>query len=232
MEENTDLARGICHKAVAKPRWERITQELNSLGPPTRSSDAWQRVWNDLKYKTKKKSAHNHAENLATGGGPNNTVPLSNLEETVNRLMSYTTYNNPPGEEFGIENNDDNESVTEVEIYSDHDIPGPSRNVIPSREHGRNSSSNPKRREEKQIALLERQTDQQAEFQKETLATLKEMKQSLSNIEVYTKKTYYIKKDKFAIYKQEMESKRRDRKAKLELKKKLLEIKQNMYKNC
>ncbi|XP_055918712.1 uncharacterized protein LOC129950818 [Eupeodes corollae] len=127
MEQNIELAKGFCTKAGAHSKWENISVELNSLGPPERTSEKWQRVWVDLKCKTKKKKTENKIEISATGGGPNRLHHFSDMEEAVVSLLDLNTCVNPPGREFGLETintSDENDLLTEEHAYkrSTHQI--------------------------------------------------------------------------------------------------------------
>lgn len=55
LEKSPSLARGFRRGTVPndfKEQWERITTGLNSLGPPVRTSDGWQKVRFVNAYKT------------------------------------------------------------------------------------------------------------------------------------------------------------------------------------
>ncbi|XP_054745392.1 uncharacterized protein LOC129249786 [Anastrepha obliqua] len=67
--------------------WESVREELNSLGPPSKSISEWKKVWSNFKSAIKKKLAHNKRELQATGGGENREQPLSSLEEDVAALV-------------------------------------------------------------------------------------------------------------------------------------------------
>ncbi|XP_055902068.1 uncharacterized protein LOC129938487 [Eupeodes corollae] len=103
MEQNPEVARGMLSKVDLGKKWEAIAVELNSLGPPQRDSTKWQRVWIDQKTKIKKKVTKNKIETIATGGGPNKTIRLTDDEEAVSRLMRFNACVNPPGVEFGLQ---------------------------------------------------------------------------------------------------------------------------------
>ncbi|XP_055641281.1 uncharacterized protein LOC129778416 [Toxorhynchites rutilus septentrionalis] len=82
LEEQPDIAKGFA-KCNASPYWNSVAAELNSLGPPTKDSTAWKKVWFDWKSNTKRKLAHNRREQFATGGGPSKFIELTALEERV-----------------------------------------------------------------------------------------------------------------------------------------------------
>ncbi|XP_055632465.1 uncharacterized protein LOC129772955 [Toxorhynchites rutilus septentrionalis] len=56
---------------------------MNSLGPPTKDSTTWKKVWFDWKSNTKRKLAHNRHEQFATGGCPSKFIELTALKERV-----------------------------------------------------------------------------------------------------------------------------------------------------
>ncbi|XP_036322029.1 uncharacterized protein LOC118736028 [Rhagoletis pomonella] len=103
MEENPQLAKGICTKLQAAKKWEDIALELNCLGPPIRTTAKWIKVWADMKSKTKKKMSQNKAEYRATGGGPNRLQSHTNIEEAIIGLLELDACVNPPGAEFGLD---------------------------------------------------------------------------------------------------------------------------------
>ncbi|XP_058832484.1 uncharacterized protein LOC131690598 [Topomyia yanbarensis] len=104
MEKNPAIAKGqkyaeaaSCSKAKYNEVWNRLSMELNSLGPPMRSLMEWQKVWTDFKLKTKRKLSHNRLESLATGGGTHKMAHFSSCEESVIALLSLDTAVNTTG---------------------------------------------------------------------------------------------------------------------------------------
>ncbi|XP_037825558.1 uncharacterized protein LOC119613600 [Lucilia sericata] len=107
LEKNPCLAKGFSrgtNPTNFKNDWEQIAVKLNSIGPPIRDSDGWQKVWRDFKCKVKKKLAQNKAEVNATGGGTFKQFSLSPLEEAAANLMQFQKQLNPEGEVHGIQN--------------------------------------------------------------------------------------------------------------------------------
>ncbi|XP_058448988.1 uncharacterized protein LOC131428948 [Malaya genurostris] len=95
MEKNPHIAKGQRFAETANISktnynvfWNRLTADLNSLGPPIRSIMEWQKVWSDYKLKIKRKLGYNKNETRATGGGNNRMVQLSSCEEAVSGLLS------------------------------------------------------------------------------------------------------------------------------------------------
>ncbi|XP_036322149.1 myb-related transcription factor, partner of profilin-like [Rhagoletis pomonella] len=66
-----------------KKLWSKLTEMLNSNGPPMKSTKGWQKVWTDYKYNAKRKLSARMNSLKKTGGGPYDAVKLSNLEERV-----------------------------------------------------------------------------------------------------------------------------------------------------
>ncbi|XP_054730976.1 uncharacterized protein LOC129239489 [Anastrepha obliqua] len=89
MKEHPDIAKNFTRSAPNEVEqfWESVREELNSLGPPSKSISEWKKVWSDFKSAVKKKLAHNKRELQATGGGENRELPLSSLEEDVAALV-------------------------------------------------------------------------------------------------------------------------------------------------
>ncbi|XP_075152795.1 uncharacterized protein LOC142226584 [Haematobia irritans] len=120
MEANPDLARGIpvfgSTRISSEEQWQDLTQELNSLGPPTRSTFDWKKTWTDLKSRTKKKIASNKKSLVQTGGGLYRFSQLSELEESVDRTLHLSSAAAPSGSTFGIE--EDEDSLLSMEILT------------------------------------------------------------------------------------------------------------------
>ncbi|XP_073825386.1 uncharacterized protein [Musca autumnalis] len=58
LQKNPNVAKGRSGglgKIIVREMWSKIAQELNRLGPPTRTEDGWIKVWTDYKFKIKKK---------------------------------------------------------------------------------------------------------------------------------------------------------------------------------
>lgn len=73
LEDHEDLAQGLCSKPMSQTIFHQFAVELNKLGPPQRSAHKWQRVWQDLKCKVRKK---------AFGRGTCPPKPRSHFNET------------------------------------------------------------------------------------------------------------------------------------------------------
>ncbi|XP_058065800.1 variable charge X-linked protein 3B [Anopheles bellator] len=85
LETDPEIARAL-KKEDQSALWDNLTKELNALGPPIETPATWKKVWSDYKCAVKKKLRWNRAALIATGGGPNITKPLSELEERVVNL--------------------------------------------------------------------------------------------------------------------------------------------------
>ncbi|XP_055915413.1 uncharacterized protein LOC129948437 [Eupeodes corollae] len=203
MEENPELAKGICAKPVLTKKWEDIALELNSLEPPERDSAKWQRVWADLKCKIKKKNSQNKIELNATGGGSNKLHRLTDTEEAVSRLMHFPACVDPPGVEFGLNSTsfliEEDEGVGEISAMDTKEVVTAVQviEVIAA-------STNPNRKnkatfkdtnEKERMALLEKQTSAQEKFYDNMSnlmsnidTNLQIMKSSIQNTEYYAKK--------------------------------------------
>ncbi|XP_053960583.1 uncharacterized protein LOC128864849 [Anastrepha ludens] len=89
MKEHPDIANNFTRSAPNEVElfWENVREELNSLGPPSKSIAEWKQVWSDFKAAVKKKLAHNKREQQSTGGGANRELLLLLLEEDVAALV-------------------------------------------------------------------------------------------------------------------------------------------------
>lgn len=90
MQKNPQIGRGTRtfgqNKQQVEEQWNSFANELNSFGPPRRTSKEWQRVWINYKAKTKKKIIEEYS--------------LSPLEQTVADLLHTELDVNPPGDSF------------------------------------------------------------------------------------------------------------------------------------
>ncbi|XP_019894828.1 uncharacterized protein LOC109614041 [Musca domestica] len=163
MEKNPCLAKGFTKGHVPanfKSDWESIATKLNVNGPPIRDPDGWQKVWKDLKFKTKKKLVHNKGETSSTGGGIFKQMILSPLEESVANIMQFLKLLNPPGRALGIENNE-NISVIDVIVNENEQVDNVDDEAdVTTFEASRSSRKNNSRkstRKEETIELLKEQ---------------------------------------------------------------------------
>ncbi|XP_036335024.1 uncharacterized protein LOC118745616 isoform X1 [Rhagoletis pomonella] len=203
MQDNQDLAKGICGRTRGKPRWEAIAVELNSLGPPLRSWEKWLKVWTDLKSKTKKKISENRAEFRATGGGPNSLHILTPLEEGVASFLRYYICSDPPGQEIGHNAIVQSEEIPEEQVACGSDyitISGEDCEMretqdteisevhrTPRRRKVANSTANDRR-----IALLETQVNNHAKHFEAMEESANNVKKSLKYIESSVRKSYNL----------------------------------------
>lgn len=248
LEKKPDLAKSYhnrLHKVNIKEEWNKIANKLNPLGPPFRLGSEWMKVWADYKCNLKKKLVHNKAESRATGGGLNKQHIFSATEEAACGLLQLNTIINPEGVVFGIPQNfpkghqyidddvDMNENeeniapstsqinkkkstqkVTEKIDLIEHDVVIIDNEKIigPCTSQTNKKGSNKKVNDK--IDLVEQQLQVQTDL-------YNEVKESLKQIERYSRKQHKIKEEKLKLYKSEQ--KRKEEKYKLyksELKKK------------
>ncbi|XP_055912026.1 uncharacterized protein LOC129946036 [Eupeodes corollae] len=88
MEDHPIIARGFSSgdKAHSESLWANLSSSLNSEGPPVKDVTGWKKVWSDWKSNIRKKLAHNKREAKATGGGGNNVLPISAIEDGIAKL--------------------------------------------------------------------------------------------------------------------------------------------------
>ncbi|XP_049294079.1 uncharacterized protein LOC125769399 [Anopheles funestus] len=102
METAPDIARAL-FKGDQSAFWKELADNLNPLGPPIKNVATWKRVWFDYKCAVKKKLRDNKASLTATGGGPNRTKLLNELEERVANLTNLrATVEGNSAARFGI----------------------------------------------------------------------------------------------------------------------------------
>ncbi|XP_058977683.1 uncharacterized protein LOC131802162 [Musca domestica] len=163
MGANPNLARGIRvfgeTKATANEAWEKISDNLNSHGPPTRAPEEWQRVWIQFKAKLKKKMSQNKRNLNATGGGPSQEVRLSPLCSTAADLLQINLVTDPAGAIYGIMETWDEDGI---EIVSNVKVE--QEEAATQMENVRPTPRRTVRREYSKISILREQTSTQNEL--------------------------------------------------------------------
>ncbi|XP_039968833.1 uncharacterized protein LOC120780638 [Bactrocera tryoni] len=93
MATKRDIAQGFQKrpKEEVQEFWEEVARNLNALGPPTKDSNTWRKVWIDWKCYMKRKLSHNKKYRMSTGGGPCRLQRISPLEEKVIALTGLET---------------------------------------------------------------------------------------------------------------------------------------------
>ncbi|XP_062538726.1 uncharacterized protein LOC134206998 [Armigeres subalbatus] len=206
MEEHPELARGgrfsDCRESVSS-LWATIQAALNSLGPPTRSVAAWQKVWNDKKLQIKKKLQHNQNEVRATGGGRNTQYSFNDVEEAIIRLLSlrrtvdhngaiFGTQSSTglPNQEHNQELNDGPSPAGEIELLrTSADLTNRStRTSETENEHRSTRNRGRVNQRNYRKALLEKQTND-----------LKELKEHVSACARYSRKSFMVHEKRFGL---------------------------------
>ncbi|KAL0830010.1 hypothetical protein ABMA28_003468 [Loxostege sticticalis] len=87
LQEHQDLARGHLRDASGRAQrsrrqWEELAVRLNSLGGTIKNYKQWTKYWSDKKSAIKKVAARSAARRR-TGGGVEDVVELSELEERI-----------------------------------------------------------------------------------------------------------------------------------------------------
>lgn len=226
LEQHPEIGRGKGHfgssKDDVKKTWERFAVELNSLGPPVRTSPEWQRVWIHYKANVKRKVSNNRRNVVATGGGASQEISLTPLEQSAADLIHINNAVNPTGRIFGTgRENSTLQTDENVENVLDQDAVEiiDSIEVLPSTPVPRQSR---KRNaiEEKRLDAIETQTENHTKIVK-ILQKLE--KTSAKNYDI-NKKMYELKKKQFEIRKKQADEVSELHKLNLELKKKEIEI--------
>ncbi|EDW60151.2 uncharacterized protein [Drosophila virilis] len=70
-------------KLASEAAWQRLSKELNSVGPPVKEAGEWKRVWKDWKSCIRKKIASNRLEPNGTGKSSLYQDTLTPLEDAV-----------------------------------------------------------------------------------------------------------------------------------------------------
>nr|CAI5822119.1 unnamed protein product [Callosobruchus analis] len=106
MEQHPELARGRFNgpsgREMLKKLWKDLALQLNSTGLGERSVEKWQKTWTDFKYLLKKKASINKRDIEATGGGPPQGGPLSEIEDRALHLLGATFYEGIGRPENGV----------------------------------------------------------------------------------------------------------------------------------
>ncbi|XP_055902777.1 uncharacterized protein LOC129938957 [Eupeodes corollae] len=118
-----DIAKGVCVKSQANPRWEKFASELNGDDPPMRTWEKWLKVWTGFKFNTKKKMSQNKVEQKATGGGPNKLHTFIQLGEAVIKMLDINTVVDPSGVELGnLESAQNNNLSSQENIEENNEL--------------------------------------------------------------------------------------------------------------
>ncbi|KAJ8725933.1 hypothetical protein PYW08_004116 [Mythimna loreyi] len=96
MERNPGMAKGFLRTQNARERsrrqWEELAVRLNSIGGTIKTYKQWTKYWSDKKSAIKKKVAAHSAARRRTGGGVEDEVELSELEERVVALCGGESF--------------------------------------------------------------------------------------------------------------------------------------------
>ncbi|XP_049308998.1 uncharacterized protein LOC125777719 [Bactrocera dorsalis] len=151
MATKRDIAQGFQKppKEEVQEFWEEVARNLNALGPPTKDSNTWRKVWIDWKCYMKRKLSHNKKERMSTGGGPCHLQRLSPLEESGAR-------------DYG-----DSVEVEELAETTEMDISARSDD-IPSTSRANSQNREVRADKESTSSLLKQQIQNQKEFYAET----------------------------------------------------------------
>ncbi|XP_055632535.1 uncharacterized protein LOC129773011 [Toxorhynchites rutilus septentrionalis] len=198
MEAHPAVARGVmfCQASrITKERyteiWKDLATGLNSLGPPTRSVHEWQKVWTDFKLKVKRKLTHNKRETEATGGGPNQTMLLTSIEEAVVNLLSLDRAIDQSGPVFGLpirESSSPNNTLEGLMIK-----PTPEQELNDIEYAGSSNDGQNKRKRTLRHTLQD--TDNRLNMLEKQTKFLKQMAENSAETARYTKKIFKLKEE-------------------------------------
>ncbi|GLV38152.1 uncharacterized protein CBL_10119 [Carabus blaptoides fortunei] len=122
MMDHIDFARnklvGPEGKNTSNNLWLVLSQQLNAAGPE-KNITKWQRVWVDFKMKVKKKASAIYSSQRKTGGGTEEDLKLTEVEEKVLHIISNTAV-------FGISN------PSGIVLDSEEPLPLPAEQPRPS----------------------------------------------------------------------------------------------------
>nr|NP_726513.1 uncharacterized protein Dmel_CG30428, isoform A [Drosophila melanogaster]AAM68333.1 uncharacterized protein Dmel_CG30428, isoform A [Drosophila melanogaster] len=157
-------------KQAAEAAWKRLSNELNSVGPPVKEASEWKRVWKDWKSCIRKKITNNRLENSkATGKGSLYQDTLTPLEDAVAVIcdlydMADTIAEGCPKDQTEmahgvslkfIKTDQDDSRVKDNQYYKDEDCSINIRRFGGQLEHSANTSqtTSKKRKRFKETAL-------------------------------------------------------------------------------
>ncbi|XP_017475381.1 PREDICTED: uncharacterized protein LOC108365751 [Rhagoletis zephyria] len=94
MAAKRDIAQGFQQRSKEEVQafWNEVVTSLNALGPPSKDSNAWRKVWIDWKCYIKRKLSDNKKEMMSTGGGQCRLQRITPLEEQVIELTGLIRY--------------------------------------------------------------------------------------------------------------------------------------------
>ncbi|XP_071054261.1 uncharacterized protein [Onthophagus taurus] len=79
---------GIERKEERNRLWEELTVLLNNIEGAVKDSTKWQKVWMNLKNKTRRKSLEINALTTNCEAGPNTVVKLTDMQRQILHLMT------------------------------------------------------------------------------------------------------------------------------------------------
>lgn len=222
MVQNPNIAKGCpknTDRAKVKEQWHEIKTMLNSIGPPTRETEGWMKVWTDLKTSVKNKLIHNGIENRVSGSaGPFRTKILSPLDEAVAGLLQMESVIKPEGlakdnlcEEYHVEDVNSDDSEKNLNLNRQSNATG-----MKTTRHSK---------------AIEKETLLQQQLKIQT-NLYNDVKNSLSEILRYSRKTFKLqedhfelKKEKLKLYREDMAKKDMQRTAMLKLRTEEIDLK-------
>ncbi|KAK9730346.1 Myb/SANT-like DNA-binding domain [Popillia japonica] len=89
-------------RAQSTTLWNRIVNQLNSLGYGTKTIEEWRKAVTDWKCKVKAKAAKLRNQQINTGGGEAKYLPLTNPEERLLKIIGSKGINGDGVPELGI----------------------------------------------------------------------------------------------------------------------------------
>ncbi|KAF5283219.1 hypothetical protein FQR65_LT14048 [Abscondita terminalis] len=79
---------GVEGRKTKNALWAVLTEQINACEGPSKPVEKWQRVWADLKTKTKRKASDIKASRSKTGGGPACPQTLNTFDIKLLNLLS------------------------------------------------------------------------------------------------------------------------------------------------
>lgn len=186
-----DLAEGNLNPTYSKYFWNRILVTLNLEGPPIRNLVGWKKAWTNYKNKIKAKLTENKTRISATGAGPSKFCSFTPLEMKV---ISQFKLDEPV---------DEIPSANAIGDFKNNIGIVPLSIQETEAESSDENSREPEGR--KRENFLEKQLQNQNDYQKKSLLVLTKISDSLQYIGRYERKNvelkeklYNLAKDKFS----------------------------------
>ncbi|XP_055373520.1 uncharacterized protein LOC129606914 [Condylostylus longicornis] len=244
LTDRQDIAHGFTRRSKEEVNafWEYVSSELNKLGPPTKDTTSWRKVWSDYKSSVKKKLIRNKRNIEITDGRLGKLSFLSELEQKVVNISGLEKYIKNVDGKVSI-SFDENKNVNDD--YMNVDPPSPNDDLddllnrdgsiersIRADSEDRISQYDSKIEEsvsllKSQISLQKNVYESLANWSKQSGQNQKKITNDLKKVYRGVYRTYLVQKGTFREMQRHNREMEKIMKKKLEIKEQLLQLKKS-----